>query len=106
MMKHPYNIEDSSVYLGKYREWSICIGSARGEVEDGDTLSLNASNGSMSFDVAFGKSVPRGQPFITPTDAEIKKELDDMKKRIDNYEFAKVVKASQFNPEEYIKGWK
>lgn len=106
MIKHPYDIESPSVKLGEYKGWVIYIGKARGEVEDGDTLSLHATNGNVSFDSAFGQYVPRGQPFITPKDDEVKKELDDMKKRLDNYEFKQMIKQSEFDPEQYIKGWK
>lgn len=103
MIKHPYDIEDSSVHLGKYKSWNIFISRARGE--DNDTLSLHASNGLISFDSAFGKPVPCGKPFITPSEEEVKKELDDMRKRLDNYELSQMTRRTSFDPTEYIKKW-
>jgi hypothetical protein len=101
MIEIPYNIEAPPIYLGDYRGWKISISKARG---DEDTLSLKASNGIVSFDRAFGQYVPCGSPFIAPSEEELKKELDGMKKTLDNYEFSKIIKSS-WDPKKYIENW-
>lgn len=103
MFNFPANIEAPPVYLGTYKEWSIYITTARGD--EYDTLSLKATNGNVSFDCAFGQPVRCERLFIAPRDDELKKELDDMKERLDAYEVKQIIKQTSFNPSAYIGGW-
>lgn len=83
-IEYPKNIHEHSLIIGEYRGWELSIGVARGE--DGDILSANARNYGTSFCRSFGRYALCGDDILSPSDLETKKEVDCLKRSIDNYE--------------------
>lgn len=84
-VEYPQNIYSPRTILGEYRGWEISIGVTRGD--DYDILSVSATNkDGNSFCRSYGKSALCGGTIPSPSDLETKKEVDGLKRSVDDFE--------------------